>query len=698
MADFNDVIKAIKEASDVNSKSLGSLETKVDALTNLQKNPVASAADAETARDAKFAQKEQLNALKAIADSVSSTSPLAAASSKQGGFLAGIGGALGTAGIGVGVAAGGIGALLAGGGYLLDRIANFDGKKVVANVKELMKIADLTDGVGDAFSKGGSFIAVMGGLGIGLAALGIGAAITGISEAVNKFAGVEDWAQRTVDNVKTLMTIPTLLGGNEKALKDGGTFFLIMSGLGTSLAAFGFGSATVAISNAIAKFTGETDWAKTTVANVKTLMTIPKLLGGNLEALKDGGTFFLIMTGMGLGLAAFGFGSAVASTATAIAKFTGETGWAETTVANVATLMKIPALIPKDSSAFAEAGSFVTIMGGIMLGLVAFAVGQAASNAVTALNVFSGGKRNFADAIVYNVKKLMEITDIKFKKIVGFVATMGAISAGLVAFAVGKGANVVGDALSKFTGNFADNVVKDVKALLQMVNDQTITVDKAEIFKQSLTRIAAGLGALAGGNLASSLKGAASKLVNFISGNESPIQKVKDLAQESDSLVKGAGAIERIANSLSQMSSLEFSGSNIDIKDFVEKLEDSMPKIERIIMGGKKFKGLASPEIKFKEASDNISRLFSALGVTKAAPTEAPITPSGGQSAKNMTVENLRVQVANIMDQRNAPGGGDTNVVNAPVSSVNASKTITTGGPDRILSAEEAAGIRGAGK
>jgi hypothetical protein len=75
--------------------------------------------------------------------------------------------------------------------------------------------------------------------------------------------------------------------------------------------------------------------------------------------------------------------------------------------------MKITALIPADSSALAESGSFVTIMSGIALGLIAFTIGSAANSMATALAQFSGAGAKFADDIVYNVKKLMEISTLK---------------------------------------------------------------------------------------------------------------------------------------------------------------------------------------------------------------------------------------------------------------------------------------------
>ena len=120
-------------------------------------------------------------------------------SSRRGGLLAGIGGALGKMGIGAGVAMGGLGALFAGGGYLLKQIAEFDGKAVVENVKHLLSINDLFTGSWDALKEGGTFFLVMTGIGAGLIAFSAGA---GIAAAVSYFTKNTKWAEDILKNYK----------------------------------------------------------------------------------------------------------------------------------------------------------------------------------------------------------------------------------------------------------------------------------------------------------------------------------------------------------------------------------------------------------------------------------------------------------------------------------------------------------------
>ena len=84
-----------------------------------------------------------------------------------------------------------------------------------------------------------------------------------------------------------------------------------MTGLGAGLAAFGFGSTVVGVSEGINHFTGVEgeNWAQKVKDNVKTLVSITPLLDGDGEGSKAG-LFASGLAKIGLGLAAFGVGNA----------------------------------------------------------------------------------------------------------------------------------------------------------------------------------------------------------------------------------------------------------------------------------------------------------------------------------------------------------------------------------------------------
>ena len=665
MADLQDVIdKLTNEGELIRNKGAHSIKSVKQLITDSQETPAQRKQNAEDARNAAGKTNTLLESIAKGVSVNSSGVEEAKKSGKLGGLLGGIGASLGGLGIGAGVAMGGLGALFAGGGYLLKQLAEFDGKAVVANVRELFKIADLTKGVGDAFVKGGQFFLTMTGLGLGLAIFGIGSTIAGLGDALLNFTNA-NWASSIVGNVVTLLSIKDSLGGNVDLLKDGGAFFLAMTGIGVGLGVFGVGSALVGLS----QFVKKDDWAKRVVERVTTLLSISTLLGGNTETLKKGGTFFVVMTGIGAGLAVFGAGSALVG----LGQFITADDWATKVYDNVATLMKIPALIPKDSSALAEGGSFIVIMGGIALGLIAFAIGSSANSIATALGQFSGAGAKFADEVVYNVKKLMEISALKFGDVAKFTGFMTAIAAGLVAFAIGKGANNMGDVIGKFSGNFADNIVKDVNALMAMINDPNINQEKANEFSSIMGTIAAGLVKFSAGQFVGTLAGAASSVLNFLGGT-GPIQEIKNLAAEADNIEKGANAIGKVADNLGKIGNLKFDGSNINIKDFSKDLLDSVPAIEAAIMGGKieggifssdiVYKGLASGEIKWSDAAKNIKTIQAALKtgpeVSSTTSLDVSEATTGIFESLKSSIDDLSVAIASI------PSGG--NIVNAPTN------------------------------
>ena len=665
MADLQDVIdKLTNEGELIRNKGAHSIKSVKKLITDSQETPAQRKQNAEDARNAAGKTNTLLESIAKGVSVNSSGVEEAKKSGKLGGLLGGIGASLGGLGIGAGVAMGGLGALFAGGGYLLKQLAEFDGKAVVANVRELFKIADLTKGVGDAFVKGGQFFLTMTGLGLGLAIFGIGSTIAGLGDALLNFTNA-NWASSIVGNVVTLLSIKDSLGGNVDLLKDGGAFFLAMTGIGVGLGVFGVGSALVGLS----QFVKKDDWAKRVVERVTTLLSISTLLGGNTETLKKGGTFFVVMTGIGAGLAVFGAGSALVG----LGQFITADDWATKVYDNVATLMKIPALIPKDSSALAEGGSFIVIMGGIALGLIAFAIGSSANSIATALGQFTGAGAKFADDVVYNVKKLMEISALKFGDVAKFTIFMGAVAAGLVAFAIGKGANNMGDVIGKFSGNFADNIVKDVNALMAMINDPNINQEKANEFSSIMGTIAAGLVKFSAGQFVGTLAGAASSVLNFLGGT-GPIQEIKNLAAEADNIEKGANAIGKVADNLGKIGNLKFDGSNINIKDFSKDLLDSVPAIEAAIMGGKieggifssdiVYKGLASGEIKWSDAAKNIKTIQAALKtgpeVSSTTSLDVSEATTGIFESLKSSIDDLSVAIASI------PSGG--NIVNAPTN------------------------------
>ena len=310
----------------------------------------------------------------------------AAAAGAAGGLMGGLGGLLKGGGIGGGALLAGAGILAGGGGFFLKQLNEMDADAIKKNVKTLLSIQDdFEGGAGEFFKDAGVFVLAMTGIGIGLAVFGAGQAIAGLSDSLNNYIGNTTWAESIKENVKTLLSISDDLGGAGAFLGDSAVFLLAMTGIGAGLAVFGAGAAVAGLSDALTEFANP-NFASSIKANVIELLSISDELGGNLDMLKDGGTFFLAMTGIGAGLAAFGIGSI-------LNLFTGD-DFGKKIKGNVTDLLSITDVVEGKKGLLERASDFSEAMGSISAGLLKFSGGTLISSLTEAasgiLEFFSG--------------------------------------------------------------------------------------------------------------------------------------------------------------------------------------------------------------------------------------------------------------------------------------------------------------------
>jgi len=608
--------------------------------------------------------KKNIESIMSIVPSVTSPGAALAFAADTGMFL------ITMTAIGAGLAAFGIGTGVAG---IADKFLGFDAQGVYDNVEILLSINGLFGEGLSALTAAGSFFIAMTAIGAGLAVFGAGAAVgaTGdaITQGIDKVTG-EKFAQNIVDNVKILLGINDLFGDGLGALAKSGTFFIAMTAIGAGLAVFGAGSAIAATGDAIGqgidKVT-EVGWAQSIVDNVTTLLTINDLFTGTFDALAKGGTFFIAMTAIGAGLAIFGAGSAVGAATDAIGQGVtkiSEKGWAQSIVDNVTTLLSINDLFDGFGDVLAKNGTFLIAMTAITAGLAVFSFGAAVAGATTnALDVTDWATRGegmtWSQSIVDHVTTLLSIASLpNVAADTGlFALTMGGISAGLLAFGVGSFFATGADSLSEwlsgsvtdFKGSsWSDKIKEKVTTLLSIVSNEGgkgATVQNSLDFVKVMGNLSSGLLTFAGKSFGSSLLNLGSQIFNFLAGGESPIDEMVKLADKADDLTKASSALDSLAGSLEKISLLKFDGKKINMKAFAEDLAKSVPVIEKAIMGGSldagffdvgegniKFKGLASPDINFADAIQNIRNLRGALGV------ELLVAPNGTtQQLKNAT-------------------------------------------------------------
>ena len=601
-------------------------------------------------------QQSSLLTPETATSSISSESSSEAAAKAGGGL--GIGGIFGKAmsgfGIGGGALMAGAGILLMGGGQILEQLANFDGKKIRANVGELLAIQDDFGSAGTFFAKGGTFVGTMTMIGAGLGAFSIGA---GAAIALDKWEGDGKW----VDNIKT--NVDNLLGladSDAVTIKNVAGFSSTMLAMGLGLAAFAPGAAI------LSKFADSTTWATNTSANVETL------LGTDVQSTSAGdiADFAGTMGGLSLGLIAFLPGAAAGA---AVGTFS-KTLWASDIKDNVEKLLEIPDL---KNASWAGTGSFLRTMFGLSAGLAAFALGKGLEGTAEVgqegLSYFTD-QAGWAERVKTEVKTLLSIASLKGvgSDTAGFVTTMGGLSLGLAAFALGKGveggATAFQGILSKFTGTepFADRIKSEVDTLLGITSTNK---NDGAMFNTAMGNISKGLLKFSGGEFGASFVGVGSSILNFLSGDKSPITKIKEIADNADQLTKGATAIGSIADNLNKFQSITFDGGKFDIKSFADDLLEAVPIIEGAVMGspggylwGKEIKGLASPEIDYEAARQNIFKLRDIMGldargsVPSAANEDATVNKASNIAVGPTTIINKAGDVYN--------GGNKTDVIN----------------------------------
>ena len=607
---------------------------------------------ADTAADAEENRREKdkptgassTNSVKPVAD-VAET----AQKETKGFFSKLLGGMAGGVGLGGGALMAGAGLLAGGGALLLKQLGELDGKSIRANVNELLGIADdHGSGTFDFLLKGGTFGLAMAGIGAGIAAFSVGA---GVAAAITKFSDKVDWADSIKSNVTTLLSISDELGGNVSLLADGTTFGVSMAAIGAGLLAFSVGSiagtAAAGMDTALKKFTDGTSFSDNVKYNVKTLLSIKKELGGNFSMLGDAAGFLPAMAAIGAGLLAFSVGS-IAGTAAAgmdetLKAFSDGTSFADNIKYNVTTLLSIKDEMGGNFSMLGDAAGFLPAMAAIGAGLLAFSVGSVAATAASGMDeaVKAFGVKGYADNIKDNVITLLSIKDSMggnldlLKESGAFFLAMTGIGAGLLAFSGGAAAATAAsgmdEAMKSFTTvGFAQGIKDNVTTLLSITGDEGVSLGDATDFVATMGIISAGIIAFAGAGIVDALAGVASGVLNFFTGNDSPMEKIKTVADNADNLEKGAGALERIGSAISNLNTIQFKANKFQFSEFAADLVNGVEGINVAMYGGtfdtskgalafggkiKVGKGLADmPQLDFENASTGISLLHHALG------------------------------------------------------------------------------------
>ena len=621
----------------------------------IKKSSMTASDDLESKREKKN-DRSSLSKIKEMGGSVISGGKSALGG--IGGMLAGVTGALGGL------------VKLVGGSALVGLIGltalNFiDADKIKENVTTLLSIGErYNEDTLKTLLSDGAVIVALKTLGTALVFFAAGsAAAAGVNAGIEYF-GQGDWAETVKNNVTTLLSIGerysdgSLLDSLKTLLSDGAVI-VALKGLGLGLLFFGGGSAVAA---GVQKFS-EPDWANQVSENVITLLSIPNNFTlGALEMLFDGVGVSAALVGLGAGLAVFGAGGAAAGGALAV----GGKDFGKNIRENVNNLLSISDDAGSNIGLLLKGGTVVLALTGLGAGLAAFGAGAVVAGGADMLADWFADGTDWTLEVVKNVQNLLSIASLEN---VGadtavFLKTMSGIAAGLAVFSIGATVSGISNALSDWIspgegrGDWTLDTKRRVINILSIVKEDENLEQNANTFAAAMNKIKDGLNSFSSGSFVSSLSNAGASIVNFFAGNESPFDNIRMISKEAAGLTVGADAIDRLTLSIDKLNALNFDGSKLKMKEFAVDLAESVPVIESAIMGGKlnkglfsflsndvEFEGLASPNIDYNTAAQNITKLRTAFNDLSDMQG-----PGGGTTIVN-----------NISDN-SSTAGGSTNV------------------------------------
>ena len=472
---------------------------------------------------------------------------------------------------------------------------------------------------------------LLGGAGIGVGAAGVGiAAVIGAGAfMIDKLENMD--AQKISDNVGILVTMGK---DHESFLLDGGKVAIVLGGLGLGLAAFGLGSGVTAAVDMFQK----DNWAEKIKQNVATLVSIAEL------SFKDTAEVTATLTGLGIGLAAFGIGSAVGGAGEAIAKFSDGENWPQTIVDNVKTLLTIADLQTGDATAVMAT---LAQLGG---GLAVFGVGSFFAKA-------SGtGQGEQIRTEVESLLKIAEDPNADPAKSELARQALKTLGGGLTGFGVGS---FFAKAAGEGSG---EKIRQEVSSLLAIAEDPNSSEEDILRATAALGALGAGLAAFGAGSFVGSLAGAASAVLDFFSGAQSPMEQAKDLGNNAELIRTGVSALTDFREELNRFGEMGKVSGDLGLEEMADDLLSASKLINLAVAGGTDYRGRNTDYIGLAnvegvdEAISQINKLKEALGL---------VSPTVGVEMSQTSSENAEASV-----------GGETN--NALVSNTNTQEGATS--------------------
>ena len=160
-----------------------------------------------------------------------------------------------------------------------------------------------------------------------------------------------------------------------------------------------------------------------------------------------------------------------------------------------------------------------------------------------------------------------------------------------------------------------------------------------------LIAVSAGLASFGVGNLVGTLANVGTAILGWF-GVDNPFDQIMQIAKESDQLIKGGEALEKIANALNKFGDIKISGIELDFKQLAIDLGQAIPFLEALAHGGPvkgsggwwglgeditfPAGGILNPSLKLEEMASAIAKVNFVLGRSTEYPvgTVSTVAPA----------------------------------------------------------------------
>ena len=269
---------------------------------------------------------------------------------------------------------------------------------------------------------------------------------------------------------------------------------------------------------------------------------------------------------------------------------------------------------------------------------------------------------------------------------------MGGLSAGLLAFAVGKAGSGIADALTRFTAgdNFAEDIKKEVETLLTI--GEGASLERTTKATGALGALGLGLASFASGKGLNALADLGAGVVEFFTGKKNPIDQAIELGDNADKVQAGADAFQEFADALGKFSNVNI---DFDAEKFAAELKGVSEILEKAIVGGEvggfigfggtEFVGLKNLEGDIDQSVAVIKRLRDVLALENTGGQQM----TGGGNNDGMTVQNLSAENAILKVADTGGSGGNAVITGGNTSSQTSNIVLQQQAPDGPTGAEQ---------